>query len=364
LLVLALVSPLAFAGYNVEVVLGSEHNIAFHTSLEFNGSGLPTIAYADRAAGEIGLATRSVDSGWSFETVAPVVPDSLDHAIDTNGNILVCYTRPEGSNRAVYAAERVGSTWSISRVARGMSSGLISCAYDAAHVPCVAYGDGAAGKLYFAKRSGGTWSSEVVAQRMNPWGELSLAFDTSSPPKPAIAFVDNQSSKTGTLYLKLARKPGSKWSIETAATSADAIRFPSLAFNPVDGTPKISHLISPLGGVAATYLATTPPPPTWWTSEPVANAYSRSLLIEATGTLHIGITGPPNGLPKQVSVISKVGGVWTPVTAETSPNESMFTYPSIAIDPAAPGHPALCYSYRTDGYSFYDLRYAWWVSGP
>ena len=359
LLMLALAPTLALPQYHWEVVQGSDRNIVFQTSLEFNGSGMPTIAYGDRTANEVQLATKSVDSGWSFETVAPAVPNALDHAIDSNGNILVCYTTLESAGYAVYAAERVGSTWSRARVARGMGSTLISCAYDAAHAPCVAYGDGT--KVYFAKRSGGTWSSEVVAQKMNPWGELSLAFDASG--KPAIAFVDNQSSKTGKVYLKLARKPGSKWSIETAATSLDAIRFPSLAFNPKGGIPTISHLISPLGGVAATYLATSTAPPNW-TSELVAYAYSRSLRIDAAGALHIGITGPPDGLPKQVSVISKVGGVWTPVTAETSPNESMFTYPSIAIDPAAPEHPALSYGYRTDGYSFYDLRYAWWVSGP
>ena len=360
LLVLALAPTLAFAQYQVEVVLGSEHNIVFHSSLEFNGSGLPTIAYGDRTASEVGLATKSVDSVWSFESVAPAVPNALDHAIDSNGNILVCYTTSESPDYAVYAAERVGSTWSRVRVARGIISTLVSCAYDAAHVPCVAYGDGAGGKLYLAKRSGGTWTSEVVAQKVNPWGEGSLAFDASG--KPAIAFVDNQRSKTGFAYLKLARKPGSKWSIETAATSPDAIRYSSLAFNPLSGRPTISYLVSSYS-VAATYLATSTAPPNW-TSELVAYAYSRSLRIDAAGALHIGITGPPDGLPKQVSVISKVGGVWTPVTAETSPNESMFTYPSIAIDPAAPEHPALSYGYRTDGYSFYDLRYAWWVSGP
>jgi len=355
LLVLALVSPLVHAAYQVEVVQGSDRNIVFHTSLEFNGSGLPTIAYGERTASEVRLATRSVDSTWGIETVAPGVPLALDHAIDSNGNILVCYTTSTGSAYDVYVAERVGSTWSRSRVARGMSSTLISCAYDAAHLPCVAYGDGTAGKLYFAKRSGGTWTSEVVAQKMNPWGEVSLAFDASG--KPAIAFVDNQRSKTGFAYLKLARKPGSKWSIETAATSPDAIRYSSLAFNPVGGTPTISHLVSPLGGVAATYLATNPTTGMWVT-ELVAYAYSRSLRIEAAGALHIGLLGPPNGVPKQVSVISTLGGIWTPVTVETSPDdESNFSYPSIAIDPAAAGHPALSYGFGGPS----DLRYAWWV---
>ena len=359
LLVLALASTLALAGYNVEVVQGSDRNIVFPTSLEFNGSGMPTIAYGERTASEVRLATRSVDSTWGIETVAPGVPLALDHAIDSNGNILVCYTTSTSSAYDVYVAERVGSTWSRARVARGMSSSLVSCAYDTAHLPCVAYGDGTAGKLYFAKRSGGTWSSEVVAQKMNPWGELSLAFDASSPAKPAIAFVDNQRSKTGFAYLKLARKPGSKWSIETAATSLDAIRYSSLAFNPLSGRPTISYLVSSYS-VAATYLATNPASGLW-PSELVANAYSRSLRIDAAGNLHIGLLGPPYGVPKQVSVISTLGGIWTPVTVETSPdNESNFSYPSIAIDPAAAGHPALSYGFGGPS----DLRYAWWVSGP
>jgi hypothetical protein len=191
---------------------------------------------------------------------------------------------------------------------------------------------------------------------MSPWGEASLAFDTLG--KPAIAFVDDQRNRTGLSNLKLARKPGSKWSIETASTSPDAIRYSSLAFNPVGGTPTISHLISPLSGVTASYLATKSETG-WWSSEPVANAYSRSLRIDAAGTLYIGIVGPPGGFPQQVSVVSKpLHGVWTPVTVETSPNESGYSYPSIAIDPA--GYPALSYGFGGPS----DLRYASWVSGP
>ncbi|MBP7149546.1 MAG: hypothetical protein KBD01_18620 [Acidobacteria bacterium] len=353
-LVLALASPLAFAEYPVEVVEGSESDIVFYTSLEYNGGGMPTIAYGNRTASEVRLATKSADSTWSRETVAPVEPQNLDHAIDSNGNILVCYTTRENPTYALYVAERVGGTWSRTRVARAIKSLVVSCAYGPGHVASVVYADSS--KVYLAKRSGSTWSSEVVAQKVSVGVETSLAYDLSG--KPAIAFVDDRRKNgVGSTYLKLARKPGSKWSIEQAASSSNLIRHASLVFAPLGGGPMISYSPVPIGMPVATYLATSPATG-MWVSELIANAYGRSLAVDAGDTLYIGLSVV--SLPKQVFFSSKApGGLWMPEVLETGPDDAGYIVPSTALDPT--GHPAFSYGCRTDGYSFYDLRFASWV---
>lgn len=341
--VLGLASSGAFAGYGVEVVQGSERNV-LNSSLEFDSSGRPTIAYGDLTASEVRLATKA-GPVWNVETVDRRSPANLDHAADSNGNVLVCYTTAESGGNALYVAERVGSAWSSTRVARSVSSLAVSCTYDAAHVPCVAYADGS--KLYFGKRSGGSWSSEVVAQRITVFGEVSLVFDTAG--KPAIAFVDDQRSKSGQAYLRLARKPSAKWSIETAAGDSNSLRNASPAFHPASGSPLISYYVF---GTAETRLATRPAG--IWLTEPIAAGYGRTLKLDPAGNPHIGLRD--SVLNTQVFVSSKVGGVWTPELVETSPNESAYATPSTALDPA--GKPALSYSYRTDLSAPRDLRFA------
>lgn len=345
-LVLALASPLAFAGYQWEVVQGSERNI-LDSSLEFDSAGHPTIAYGDLAANEVRLATKA-GGAWSIETAASRAPANLDHAIDTNGNVLVCYTASDSAGYALYVAERVGSSWSSARVARSVNSIAVSCTYDGAHVPFVAYATSSS--LCLAKRSGSSWSSEVVAQKIKPFWEATLVFDASG--KPAIAFVDDQRSKTGQAYLKLARKPSSKWAIETVSSDANSIRNASVAFLPLGGAPLVSYY---LFGPAETRLATKPAG--MWVWEPVAPGYGRTLRVDTGGNPHIGLRD--SVLNTQVFVSSKVGGVWTQELVEASPNESAYSTPSTALD--AGGKPALSYNYRTGISAPRDLRYASWV---
>ena len=353
LFVLALAPTLALAGYNVEIVQGSERDIVAGTSLEYNGSGNPTIAYGDRTAGEVRLATKS-GSGWNRETVDFRIPQTytLDHAIDTNGNILVCYKVYNSPGYTLYAAQRIGGAWSVSTVAKGVSGSAISCAYDSSHVASVAHTFN--GRLYLAKKSGSKWSSEVVAQ-----GDLiepSLVFDAAG--KPAIAFVDNRSSETGIVYIKLARKPGSRWSIEPASEWPDMMRVPSLVFHPGSGEPMISHYASRSSAPGEIRLATKSGG--LWTTEPVTGGYGNTLRIDSAGLLHIGLRDSSTNT--QVFVASREPLVWSMELVDMSLNETAYSTPSTALDAA--GIPALSYTYRTDVNANGDLRFASQASGP
>ncbi|MBP7149547.1 MAG: hypothetical protein KBD01_18625 [Acidobacteria bacterium] len=352
-LVLALLSSLAYAGYYPEVVQGSDRMIAPTTSLEYDASGDPTIAYGDGAENQVRLETKSGGT-WSFETADARYPVELDHAIDTNGNVLICYKAATNPGYTLFAAQRIGGAWSVSTVAKGVSASAVSCAYDLSHVPYVSHAYN--GNLYLVKYSGGKWGSETVAQKVNP-GEPSLVFDAAG--KPAIAYYDNQlSGKAKLAYIKLARKPGSKWSTETAASAREFLRNPSLAFDPTTGEPMISYYVTKLSPTPGeTRLATRSAG--IWTTEFVANGWG-TMRVDAAGNPRIGLRGSlPNN---QVFVASRIGGVWTLEVVETSPNDYAYSTVSTALDSS--GEVSLSYTYRTDVSAPKDLRFASWVSAP
>ena len=110
--------PQALAGYNVEVVQGTDREISAATSLEFDNAGSPTIAYGDGAADEVRLAVKSGFT-WSVDTADARYPVEIDHVIGGNGNVGICYAAAEGGGYSAFAAIRSGGSWTVERVARG-----------------------------------------------------------------------------------------------------------------------------------------------------------------------------------------------------------------------------------------------------
>lgn len=168
----------------------------YNTSIAFDPEGHPAIAYIDRTARSVRMATLE-DGSWRFETVFTAAGE---------GNVQ-----------------------------------FTSLTFDEGGTPLIAF---AAGSLRFARRlPEGTWSIQTIDAGAPTPGWPSLRIDPGG--QPAVAY-GTWTSTTNTGTLKLARFNGASWTAGIVDPSAVCYTV-NLEFHP-DGRPVVAYGTGPWPG--------------------------------------------------------------------------------------------------------------------
>jgi len=205
------------------------------SALAYDPSGAEVIAYGSAMWG-LRLA-RWTGSAWSIEVVDAAAGSDLDMVLDAAGNPLISYGGVDGELRL---ARWTGSSWVYEVIDATVTVDKgTSIALDAVGNPAVSYHDVAPCALRYAAFDGAAWSLEIVQDVDVVGWSSSLAFDLSGDP--AISFTYYDPDPWNALSaVRLARRSGSTWSIETLEEGgAYSDRWSQLAFDP-SGEPVVS----------------------------------------------------------------------------------------------------------------------------
>ncbi|MCR4319547.1 MAG: carboxypeptidase-like regulatory domain-containing protein [Candidatus Brocadiaceae bacterium] len=225
------------------------------TSLAFDTSGRPAIAYSDDGDVHNGILKYAHFNGatWDITSIDPggCVGESVSLAFDpVSGNPSISYIADcEGigsdTDHLKYAHFN-GTAWDITTVdSRGDGSmdESSSLAFDSSGNPAIAYARGISeddSNIKYAHFNGATWDITTVDSKGSVGGESSLAFDSSGNPAIAyeeeISCVEINEEEICDVNIKYAHFNGTTWDI----TTIDAGSGPSLAFD-ADGRPAIAY---------------------------------------------------------------------------------------------------------------------------
>jgi hypothetical protein len=321
--------------------VASAGDVGFYNSLAFAPNGFPAIAYSDQTNDDVRFA---IFDGFSWQTMlvdgGRNVAEGVDLAYNVSGKPGISY-----GGGALKLAEWTGQAWNIQTIVKNGAGGDTSLVYDG-DTPYVAFssGTGRAKQLQLAHRVSGNWSVEVIGRVAA--GYMSLAFDPSA--SPVIAFAEaNANNQYDTL--RLARKVGSAWQIETVVTGTVGFGvFADLAFDAF-GNPGIVH-----GNGVVRYVAWTGQ---WsvhagsWSSsivDPGPFARGESLRMSPSGpvvSLHqIQGDGFPDNLKIATGTVQGDGSVtWQrEMIASTTSPEDFSRSTSLAIDAAGRPTVSVC----------------------
>jgi hypothetical protein len=218
----------------------------------------PAIAYYDADNFVLKFARQIEPGAWSINTV--------DNVGDRHWGIsLALEPAPPHVAHIAYLADGnlkyargTGGTWSIEPVDyktdadRSLDSPSIALPPSAPSEPLISYHDTNSGYVKLARRVGGSWNLETVAFSLNGNGHTSLALDSGENPHIAYNEWSNR-------YLKYARRTGATWAIESAGGSG----YPSLALDS-DDQPRIGYVIDGIGSLRFAYKSDST-----WTRETV-----------------------------------------------------------------------------------------------
>lgn len=162
-------------------------------SLALDAQGNPVIAAVDQS--ELKIFRREAQ-GWVGETVdaGALVTPSL--ALDSEGNVHVCYF--DGSLGGLKYAENTSGSWTIEIVDAPLSGGQTgldpSIAVDSNNHPHVAYTNNeAGGRVRYAKRGGNSWNIRAILY--NGIDEIgshpSLTLTADDEPRISYYYYDN-----------------------------------------------------------------------------------------------------------------------------------------------------------------------------
>ena len=227
------------------------------TSLAFDTSGNPAIAYSDDGYVHNGILKYAHFNGatWDITSIDPggCVGEGVSLAFDpVSGNPSISYTADcEGigydTDHLKYAHFN-GTAWDITTVdSRGDGSmdESSSLAFDSSGNPAIAYARGISKKdsnIKYAHFNGATWDITTVGAGKDKYQyqSPSLAFDSSGNPAIAyeeeISCVEINEEEICDVNIKYAHFNGATWDI----TTIDAGSGPSLAFD-ADGRPAIAY---------------------------------------------------------------------------------------------------------------------------
>ena len=221
------VDPVAgqFAWFPTVVDQGD--SVGTHTSLAFDGTGRPHIAYLDEGRGLLKYAV--LDAGtWTIRTVDALRsiagPTSL--ALNASGIPHIAYF--DGAN--LRFARRDGPGWNLSTVDLAHEDGAHSLAIGRDGKPQIAYAWDT-GSLRLARWSGDGWVRETVETETLVARHVSLVLDPVD--RAHIAYNGNGA-------LRYARWTDYRWIVETVDPSQGSGWFNRLALDD-RGWPRIAH---------------------------------------------------------------------------------------------------------------------------
>jgi hypothetical protein len=269
---------------------------AENTSLAFDGSGNPYVAYRDDSNGGKATVMKYDALAGNWVTVGPAgfsagEADYTSLAFDGSGTPYVAYGDVGHSHKAtVMKYDALAGNWVTVGSADFSAGGAYytSLAFDGSGNPYVAYTDG--GNSYKAtvmKYSGSSWVT--VGSAGFSAGEAdgtSLAFDGSG--KPYVAYEDVGNSQKATVM----KYNGSSWvTVGSAGFSAGQVDYTSLAF---DGSGNLYVAYMDYGnGYKATVMAAfdqTPPTVTAFTATSPTNKLDIPITA-FTASDDVGVTG-------------------------------------------------------------------------
>lgn len=165
----------------ISTVVDSVGDVGRWNAIALDPNGVPQIAYHDRSGWDLKHA-RLTGLGWAVSTVdsAGLVGSQLSLAVDNLGQPHIGYLDwGNGSSGArLKYATRTGSGWATTQVDPGGSDGLApSVALDRYGNPSISYlrflGNDDRRQLKIARRAGSTWSIETLASASSPRTVLS-----------------------------------------------------------------------------------------------------------------------------------------------------------------------------------------------
>jgi hypothetical protein len=170
------------SSWNIETV-DTENDSGEYSSLAFDSNGNPAISYAMRS-GSVPTMTkfaRRLGTTWSIEVVEWGASGAGEHtslAFDPSGNPAIAYRL---NNSDVRYARWTGSVWIFKTVDTASNAGeYLSLVFDSSGHPTLSYKN-AANDLQYAHWDGAAWRIETVSPG-NVSQCTSLAFDSSGRP--------------------------------------------------------------------------------------------------------------------------------------------------------------------------------------
>ena len=189
----------------------------------------PAIAYYDADNDVLKFARQTEPGAWSISTVdsvgdqhwgislalEPAPPHVAHIAYIAYGNLK--YARGTGGAWSIETVDnKTDASWTL-------ESPSIALPPSAPSAALISYHDTNSGYVRLARRIGGSWNLETVVYSMNSTGHTSLALDSGE--NPHIAY-----NEWSNWYLKYARWTGENWLIEVV----DASGYPSLVLDGAD----------------------------------------------------------------------------------------------------------------------------------
>ena len=177
------------AAWRYETV-DSSPGVGYYSTLAFDNTGKPAIAYLDLFNSTLKLARWS-GAAWTTQAVDNTTTDSTNPTLlfDSSNNPLVAYVAGAYSTSyQVKFARWTGSAWNISTVDTGIDAyrkASVSLALDKNGAPHLSYfrnDTTREGGLIYATWTGSTWSLQIVDPTYDNGNANSLAFDSQGVP--------------------------------------------------------------------------------------------------------------------------------------------------------------------------------------
>jgi hypothetical protein len=336
--------PALVGAWTIQVV-DSLDDVGRFSSLEFDSSDNPHIAYRDETNGALKYA-RFTGSVWDIQTVpdpASNVGSYASLALDSSDYARISYEEGGSQVGVLKYAEWTGSSWLVEKV-DGQAKGVgkyTSIAVDSTDDPHIAYQKFFGTKaLKYAHKTGSTWSKETVeSDKGSIGGYTSIAIDASDNPHISY-YVGGK--------IHYAHYTGSSWEIETVGSGS---RQTSIVLDAL-GNPHISYASKESSGAQLRYAR-------WTGSEWIivevdtVGAYcDSSMQLDASGNPHISYTVYDHDvITKDLYYARWTGTAWE--TEVVDSGDWVGSYNSLEIDSA--GNPYISYYDFTNG----DLKLAY-----
>ncbi len=270
------------------------------TSIAATSGGALRVAYFDGTDLDLKLALEG--AGWTIERAdgSPAAYPDVSARVGADGLTRIAFRGATGSAAsAIRYAVQSGATWTVTTV--DPSSGVgqwPSLALDAANNPRIAYYDQLNGDLKYASWNGASWDLQIVES----FGTVGLypSLSLGATGEPRIAYC------APGLGLRYASWNGAWWTIETAAPAGG--QHASLALT-ATGEPRIAFLDGSSLKLARKTGAT-------WTVETLdAGGEYASLVLDAAGNARVAHHDPS---PGDLRFVRWTGTGWTAQAADSA----------------------------------------------
>ena len=198
-------------------------HIDFYSSLRFDQTGKPIIAYFNRNEQSLKFARLKEDGTWESSTV-----DDDDTgwycsmALDISGTPVISYF--DNRRSQLKFARWKDNNWQLSTVdANGRVGKFTSLVFDKFGNPHISYFDEGSDNLKYASWDGSRWNIKFVQTSGRPGVYTSIALNEEG--KPYISYYDLKAK-----YLKVASLPDISWNFENVDKNPEVGLYTSIAF--------------------------------------------------------------------------------------------------------------------------------------